>query len=71
MNYTVNIWKHVTSSAPELSAEFEADDPLEAAFSFMRRAGLRFAFYIWVTRDTDGSTAGEYTEVECPDREVC
>jgi hypothetical protein len=71
MDYTVNIWKYPASQLPELSGEVEADDPLEAAFAVMRRCTLRFAYYVWVTRGTDGAGAGEYSEIECPDREVC
>jgi hypothetical protein len=71
MDYTVNIWKRASSQAPELDATIEADDPLEATFALMRRSGLRFAYYAWVTRETDGATIADYTELECPDREVC
>jgi hypothetical protein len=68
--YNVNLWKTASSLSPELSADIEADDPLEAAFALMRRAGLSYAYAVLVLSDLD-EPAVEYTDVECPAREVC
>lgn len=70
MNYTVNIWKSANSLGPDLAAEIEADDPLEATFMLMRRSRLAFAFCALVLGEDDGRSE-EYTDIACPDREVC
>ena len=70
MVYTVNIWKRASSHGPDLAAEVEADDPLEAAFMLMRRCRLAVAFCVLVLGEREYDTV-EYTDLVCSDREVC
>jgi len=68
MEYTVAVFKQVTSASAEIWVVVKADDAITAAFSVMHQLGVREAFHVLVG-DASGDTVAEFVDVVCSEVE--